>query len=148
MKFCIFVSCCAALTFYSVAVPRNVDLDGIAVGSYSFYSTDEITSPYITRVTDLGFSYIYECKSTDADKVRPLFSRIDGESITVDKGISTKKILKTLGARVVANSDFGTYAYTPRNQTYIMQNNHKINVQIFHGEDTTTVGFPVILGSY
>ena len=135
-----------------MAVPNRVALDEIAVGTYSFYSTDEIKSPYITNTIDLGFAYIYECASSDAEKIRRLFKRIDGESISFDTAISTRKILDMLNARVVSTDNTHgmemVCAHNPRQRNYIVEGGRKINLQIAKSKDKTTIGIPVILGSY
>ena len=133
--------------FSSFVKAPVVHLESLAEGSYSFYSTDKIESVYFTNVIDLGFSYIYECDSCDAGKVRPLFTRIDGESIAVDN-IGTSKILRALGGHVVSQSDFGIYAYSARIASYIIEDNRKINIQIAYSDDRIIIGWPVILGSY
>ena len=148
MKFCVFLSTCICFVIYGVGIPRSTQLETIADGIYSFYSTDRVESPYITNTIDLGFSYIYECQSTDASKVRQLLNRVDGESILFTTDISKRKILDHLGARIVSVSGFGIYAYTPRTNNYITNNNRKINIQIAQKGNKTVIGSPIILGSY
>jgi len=141
----------ACLVFYSIAGTSDPQLENLGHGEYSFYSTEVVSSPYITKTTDLGFSYIYVCDSRDAAKVRPLLTRIDGESITVTN-IDKAAVLKKLKYRTVSQSDVCSvaviYAYSPRGETFIRNGRQKINLQIATNGQTTTVGWPVILGSY
>jgi len=152
MKFCIFISTCLSLVFYGVVGPANINLDDFFSGDYAFYSTAVIESPLITSVDFTGFSYIYHCKSSNASKIRPLFTDEDGESVTFIGNIQNTAVLKNLGARIVSESDAGgigiIYAYTPKISAYITENGKKINLQIAQREETTTIGWPVILGSY
>jgi len=149
MKFCIFLAASVCLVFWGiVAPPSSAPLESVAHGTHYFYSTDFVESPYITNTTDLGFSYIYETHTSNAKKVRSLFNRIDGESIVFDSPVPTKKILDTLGARVVTTSGFGVFAYTPKKSHYIVENGRKINLQIVQRDNITHIGWPVILGSY
>ena len=151
MKLCLFVAFAACLVFYSVAGVASPHLETLGHGEYSFYSTDVVASPLITNTTDLGFSYIYNCNSKDAPKVRKLFTRIDGESIELES-ISADKILRTLNHRAISQTQISdvkiVYAYSPRGSTFIKDGNSKINLQIAVNNQTTTVGWPVILGSY
>jgi hypothetical protein len=131
------------------------NLETLGDGTFAFYSTDRVESPLVTDTIDLGFAFIYECKSADAAKVRALFNRIDGESIRLENyGGNTNRILKSLRARAVTASDFGTYAYTPKIKAFITMTkssgagNAHINLQIVQNQDVTIVGWPVILGSY
>ena len=151
MKLCIFIAVAACLVFYSIAGASDPQLEKLGQGEYRFYSTDIVSSPYITRTVDLGFSYIYVCDSADATKVRKLFTRIDGESITL-ANTDKAAVLKRLNYQTVSVSEVSsiavTYAYSPRGKTFITDNEQKINLQIAVSGRTTTVGWPVILGSY
>jgi hypothetical protein len=124
----------------------------LGAGNYSFYSTETVQSKYFTNVIDLGFSYIYECESTNANRVRPLFKNLDGESIRLNAEESIDAILKKLDAIVVSQSTIGDlkniYGYTARNAQYITEKHRKINLQIAVNNNAVTIGFPVILGSY
>jgi hypothetical protein len=147
----LFITIATCLVFFSIAGAVNPQLETLGHGEFRFYSTDAVSSPYITKTVNLGFSYIYYCDSRDATKVRALFTRIDGESITL-KGKSARAITQKLGYRVVSESRISNvvsvYAYSPRGQAYLQSGGQKINLQIAVSGQTTTVGWPVILGSY
>jgi len=134
--------------FAGVADPR---LEILGDGEYRIYSTEWVENDLITNTTNLGFSYIYHLKSHNAAEVRKLFTKIDGESITLNN-ISKTTVLKKLGYKIVANSNIDnikiTYAYSPRGKTFIKDGAQKINLQIAKNKDTLIVGWPVILGSY
>jgi len=151
VKLCIFVATCACLVFFSIAGAVNPSLENLGSGEYCFYSTEIVSSVYITNTTDLGFSYIYHCNSINAAKVRKLFTQIDGESITL-KDKSARTVMQKLGYRFVSQSRISdvvsVYAYSPRGEAYIQSGGQKINLQIAVNGRTTTVGWPVILGSY
>jgi len=151
VKLCIFIALSACLVFYSIAGTVNPQLETLGRGEYRFYSPEIVSSAYITKITDLGFSYIYHCNSRNAAKVRALFTRIDGESITLN-GKSARAVTQKLGYRVVSKSSISNvvsvYAYSPRGQVYIQSGGQKINLQIAVNGQMTTVGWPVILGSY
>jgi len=151
MKFCLFITLCTCLVFHGVAAAENPALEKLGDGEYSFYSTEIVSSSLITKTTDLGFSYIYTCNSKNAAKVRALFTRIDGESITIEN-TTAKRILQFLKYQKISETKISNvktiYAYSPRGQVYIQNAGQKINLQIAVNNQTTTVGWPVILGSY
>jgi len=151
VKFCIFISGCICLIFYSFATVADPQLEILGHGEYCFYSTDIVTSEYITKTTDLGFSYIYHCDSKNAGKVRKLFDHIDGESITLE-GSSVQAVLKKLKGRIVSQSSIGEiqtiYAYILRGNTFIKNGRQKMNLQIANNGTALIAGWPVILGSY
>ena len=152
MKFCIFLSLSICLIFYGVITPRQFGLENYFAGEYAFYSTDLVESPLVTRRQELGFSFIYFTRSEDAAELRRLFTRIDGESITLDIKQSTSEILKKLQARQVSRDRIGDlttiYAYSPKVPTYIIVDGERINIQIAQANNRTLIGFPIILGSF
>ena len=154
MKFCIFLSLSISLIFYGIASPTQHEfrLENYFTGTHAFYSSDRIQSPHIINTIDLGFSFIYYVRSENAHIVRPLFKNIDGESITLDNNLDTNNILRRLGASEVSQSNFSEldilYAYSPKIPTYIIAHGQSINIQIVQRGNTTTIGWPVILGSY
>ena len=153
MKFCIFSAICISLVFYGIVNPQaEFQLEKYFYGEFAFYSAEKVESPLITRTVDLGFSFIYFTSSQNAGELRQYFSRIDGESVTVNSRLNTKSVLRELNAKEVSRSTIGelsiVYAYSPRISTFITQNGKRINIQIATREDRTTIGLPVILGSY
>ena len=151
MKLCLFIAMCACLVFYGTATVADPQLEKLGVGEYQIYSTQLVDSSLVTRRHDTGFSYIYYCDSRDATSLRKLFTKIDGESITLENGSATS-VLKKLNYNPVSQSNLSSmnvvYAYSARAKTFIVNNRQKINLQIAQNGNTLTVGWPVILGSY
>jgi hypothetical protein len=152
VKFCIYVAACISLIFYGFTDTFNPRLERLGSGDYFFYSTETVSSPYITNTVDLGFSFIYRCRSEDAGKLRQNFTRIDGESIVLDGSISVRAVLQKLNYNIVSRSYIGAgetvYAFSGRGKDFIRNGTKKINLQIAFNGEKITVGWPVILGSY
>ena len=151
MKLPIYLALCVSLIYYTTATVSNPCLETLGEGEYCIYSTQAITSPLVTKRNDLGFSYIYYCDSGDAARLRSLFDSIDGESITLTN-TNASSVLAKLHYQEVSQLTLGEtqliYAYSPRGKSFIMDNNTKINLQIVITGGITTVGWPVILGSF
>jgi len=151
--------------FHSIASPSgNPRLEILGSGEYSFYSTETISSDLIIKTVNLGFSNIYVCNSKDANKVRALFTNIDGESISIANVKNIQAILRKLNYdavarfckagsyRKISQSNIAghqiIYAYSPRAAAYITDNRQKINLQIAQSSNALIIGWPVILGSF
>jgi len=121
-------------------------------GYFSIYSRDTVRSPLIIRRLDMGSGFIYTTRSEDAATLRQKFNTIDGESITLDRHVPTRDILAVLGhTKVSSRTDSVmtiTYAYSGRGRDFIEHGGSRINLQIAHRGNRTTVGWPVILGSF
>jgi len=147
------MSLCIVLIFYAIVVPpQEFRLENYFTGDFAFYSSERIQSPLVTHTTDLGFSFIYHTASQNATALRRNFTRIDGESVTMHRHKETRTILQRLDARKVSTSTIGeidiVYAYTSRIPTFITKGGRRINIQIAHRSNRTTIGWPVILGSF
>jgi len=147
VKLCIFIALCGCLVFYSIAAPVDPALENLGAGEYHIYSTENVSSELVTKTTDLGFSYIYHCESSDAAQLRSLFTHIDGESIVLENK-SAAQVLRTLRYKEISRTDDIVYAYSPRGRTFINAGNKRVNLQIAKSNNTLVVGWPVILGSY
>ena len=140
MKLCLFVAMCACLVFYSTATVTDPQLEKLGNGEYQIYSAQLVESSLVTNCQDTGFSYIYSCDSKNAGNLRKLFTKIDGESITI-KNKSAKSVLDTLNYRQVSQSVLGSiktiYAYSARAKTFIKDGKQKINLQIYRASSSS-----------
>ncbi|MCL2228320.1 MAG: YwmB family TATA-box binding protein [Firmicutes bacterium] len=154
MKFAIFVALSLALVIIGLATPNRVRLEELSdMGIFRIYSTEVVESPLFQSVASVGFAFIYSIDPRDAERARAKFTRIDGESIsfsTSHKDVDT--ILRTFGANVVSVSQIGsissTLAHTNRNDRFIVTEGQRVNLQIAVNGGRTTVGWPMILGSF
>lgn len=151
-KFWLYLSLCVSLVFYSLSVDSNPKLEQLGEGELCIYSTQDVHSRLIKRRVETGLGYIYYIESSDAAKVRAMFSYIDGESITLNGQKTAQAILAKLGYTKTSSSYDGimdiVYGYSASCNTYILQDNKKINLQVATRDGRVTVGWPVILGSY
>ena len=153
MRFCIFMAGCISLIFYGIVSPsREFRLENYFTGEFAFHTTDNIQSSLITRTTNLGFAFIHHTHSYDAVYLRPRFSRIDGESITIREQLDAQDILTTLNARRISTSRIGeiyiVHAHTNRIPVFITHDGRRSNIQIAIRDSSTTIGWPAILGSF
>jgi len=153
VKLCIFIAVCISLVFFSVNTSYNPQLEKLGSGEYQIYSTETVTSPLITKVINLGFSYIYHTDTNNAADLRKLFTYIDGESIILtDSNLTAEHVLLILNYHPISAWQNGelvsTYAYSIRSKNFITNDNKKINLQIAQNGNILTVGWPVILGSW
>ena len=148
------MSLCLALIIVGVLSPSRVRLEDITnEGVFRIYSTDVVYSPLIVSRTSVGFAFIYHVCPSNVQDVRKLFTRIDGESISF---CSSKKcvdgVLRLFGARVISTSQIGniesTLAKTRQNDRFIVADGQRVNLQIAVSGERTTVGWPLILGSF
>lgn len=146
-KLILYITACLCLIYTSLTDVQNPRLEILGSGEYCFYSRDQINSSLITKKIDSGIGFIYYCDSSNAGVLRPLFEKIDGESITLKK-TSPTKILKLLNYNKVSSTSEVYYGYSNRGKAFIKNGNTKINIQISSRDGITTVGWPVILGSY
>lgn len=146
-KFPLYIALCAVLVFYSAATAANPKLEVLGEGTYAIYSREDIQSPLITRRVSSGIGYIYYTDSKNVSVLRTRFDSIDGESIQIS-GESAKEIFRKLGYNEVSSSGDIYYGYSSRGLAFIKSGGQKINLQISERNGMTTVGWPVILGSY
>lgn len=117
----------------------------------TFTLTDYFTGEYITYSSipasessiSLGFCHLnYNAKS----------SSTIGESITISD-FEISSAIKTLKANIIKSEYLGNgttviYAYSPLINTYVSLENKKVNLQIALTDNKTTIGWPLILGSF
>ena len=131
---------------------REFRLEDFFTGDMAFHTAEYVQSPHITHTVNLGFAFAHHAQSHDATALRPKISNIDGESVRMDFYKDTRTILRTLGARKISQTRIGdikiTHAFAPRIPTFITKDGARVNVQIAHRANRTTVGWPVILGSF
>jgi len=153
MKFCVFVTLCAVLIFYSSASVANPNLEILGEGEVRIFSTEVVESPLVDRVTNVGFAFIYHTTSANAPYLRAKFTRIDGESITLrGTDLTARQVLRTLNYRKISSNAVGAleyyYAFSMRGSDFIISGDTRINLQVAQRGDVLTVGWPVILGSF
>lgn len=142
-RWLIFCSFCVCLIFYSLAIDVTPKLEMIGPGEYCFYVSGQVPS---SSLIDRVINNMVFCDSKNAKAVRALLPNIKGESITIEN--LKKDVLKTLNYQKVKVNNFGIYAYSVRNANFVRLDNKKINLQIAVRGNFTTIGFPIILGSY
>jgi len=142
-KFFLYIPFCICLIYVSFVNTHDPALEVLGAGEYCIYSRDVVTSNLITKRIDSGIGYIYYCDSSDAAALRPLFKKIDGESIILEN-CSMQRVYKILNYKKVGSH----YGYSNRGRAFIKDGNTKINLQVVQRGDVTVVGWPVILGSY
>jgi len=126
------------ILFYAKNNSNNFSLLNYFSGEYCAYSTQESEN-----CISLGFCNISQTKD-DA-------SYVIGESIKI-KNLEINTALKTLKAKVVKTEHLNNitiiYAYTPLINTSLIEKNKQINLQIAINNEYTTIGWPLILGSF
>ena len=154
-KFFLYIALCVCLIYVNFANQRDPALEILGQGEYCIYSRDNIllnptAVDLIIKRIESGIGYIYYCKSQDAKTLRPLFFKIDGESLSLcNTSQSANTILRKLKYKAVSSDISGNlYGYSDYGKTFVKNGNKKINLQISIRNNTTTIGWPVILGSY
>ena len=142
-KFFLYIALCVCFIYASFVNLRDPALEVLGRGEYCIYSRDVVTSPLITKTLNSGIGFIYYCESTDAKQLRKLFTKIDGESLTLED-FSTHLVFKKLNYKKVIPG----YGYSARGKTFIKNGKSKINLQVVARDNVVIVGWPVILGSY
>ena len=146
------MAACIILIFYGIMMPREFRLENYFVGEFAFHSAKNVQSHLISHTANLGFAFIHYTTSTNATQLRRKIPRIDGESVTLNHQKSSQAILRKLRARKVTSNTIGdieiVYGYSPRIRTFITKNNQRINLQIATRDNRTTIGWPIILGSF
>lgn len=151
-KLCLFLAFCAALVFYHFETLSNPKLETLGAGYFRIYSREDVCSPLVTNRRSIATGFIYVTRSENADELRNKFTHIYGESIILDEYMPKHEVLRALGYRAVLQQNNHmmriTYAYSGRGRDFITENNNRINLQIASRNGVTTVGWPVILGSF
>ena len=117
----------------------------------TFTLTDYFTGEYITYSSipesessiSLGFCHLNNNTKS---------SSTIGESITISD-FEISSAIKTLKANIIKSEYLGNgttviYAYSPLINTYVSLENKKVNLQIALTDNKTTIGWPLILGSF
>jgi|GEM_PF-1112488 len=152
-KFILYLTLCVCLIFIGLNNVGEPPLEVLGSGEYCIYSRDAVESPLIEKRIDSGIGFMYYCKSSDAAKLRPLFTVIDGESITLEN-YSAAKVFKILNYKKISSSYIVEsaggiyYGYSNKGLSFITYGSVKINLQVAVRGSVTTVGWPVILGGY
>jgi len=144
MKLPLYIALCISLIYYSSAAAENPRLELLGSGEYAIYSRENIHSPLVTRRVASGIGFIYYTDSGNAAELRAKFDIIDGESIVLPAAFSAQQIFRKLGYREVSPG----YGYSPRAKTSITSDGQRINLQVASRNNSTVVGWPVILGVY
>ena len=139
MKKLIIVFALFFVLFYSANIKPKFSLLNYFSGNYACYTEQKLSSDS----TNLGFCYL--------NKTTPK-NNLLGESIVIEN-LEIGAALSTLNASVTKTeylSDGTTviYAYSNLIPTSINLNNEKINLQIATKNDISTIGWPLILGSF
>ena len=149
VKIPLYIAFCVALIFVSLSTPYSPRLEMLGSGEFAIYSREYVMSPLVTRRIESGLGFIYFTHSANAQRLRAKFTHIDGESITLDHHKPTRDILRKLGYRSVASNKPNIYyGFSSRATVFIRNGNTRINLQIAQRNGVTTVGWPVILGSF
>ena len=151
IKLVIYISISLALIYWALATTHHPQLETLGKGEHRFYSPEQISSPYITHIINVGFGFIHFTCSTKAPYVRTLFTQIDGESLTL-QGITAVQVFRKLNHRKVATQHSNVmriyYGYSSRTRTFITHNNQRINLQVAKRGNNVTVGWPVIMSGF
>ena len=125
--------------FYSHNYKNDFTLTDYFSGDYSYYSNTKNEDSL-----NLGFCYLSKTKLKNSSTM--------GESITC-KNLEVANAIKVLNAKVVYTEYFenGTtviYAYSPLINKTVKVKNKNINLQFAITNNSTTIGWPLILGSF
>lgn len=107
-------------------------------GNYTVY-----TSLAGEECVDLGFCYMNS---------KPVKEGVVGESVRVEN-LDISAAIRTLNAKVIKTEylDDGTtviYAHTNLINKHVVVEKKKVNLQIAFKDEITTIGWPLILGSF
>ncbi len=99
--------------------------------------------------------YLYSA-SSQAQVKRTLslsdIGNIKGESITLDENADVKSVLEKYDAYIIMEETCGKttsyYCYSPRLYQSVTLGGQSVNLHIAIGEQTTTLGTPIIFGGF
>lgn len=125
--------------FYANKTQQTFTLTDYFSGEYTTYSN----TPASDNSVNLGFCHLNANEKT---------ASTIGESITTTN-LEVSTAIKTLKANVVKseyleNGTIVIYAYSPLINNAVKVNNKKVNLQIALTDNITTIGWPLILGSF
>ena len=138
MKKLIIVFALIMVLFYSYNSQHSFTLANYFEGNINYYCKQQSPSSL-----NLGFCYLSQEKPNQ---------KIIGESITISN-LEVSTAIKTLKAKIIKtetlpNTTTVIYAYSPLIKSNIEINNKKTNLQIAIKDHITTIGWPLILGSF
>ena len=127
--------------FYSNNYKTDFSLEDYFSGEYYCYTEQPVNNNSI----NLGFCHLTINQKSSKNN-------IVGESVTT-KNIEINSALQTLKAKVIkteylSNGTTVIYAYTNLIKSSVELFNTKVNLQIALNNNTTTIGWPLILGSF
>ena len=140
MKQFIIFSALVMVLFYSNSYYNNFSLEHYFNGDMSYYYENSTSGNNI----NLGFCFL----SHEQDNSNKLI----GESVCINN-LEIGSALSTLKAKVVKTeylSDKTTviYAYSPLIKKSLNIENNNVNLQIAYKNDSSIIGWPLILGSF
>ena len=138
MKKFIFFIVIAIILINSKHNTQQFSLNNYFTGSYYCYTNSKNSNGI-----NLGFCNLSTTKAKQ--------NTIIGESMQVEN-LEISTAIKSLKAKVVKteylNNQTIIYAFTPLIKTNIILNNKKVNIQIAIKNNISTIGWPLILGSF
>jgi len=144
MKISLYITLCVCLIIASIYRDDHVKLETLGSGEFAIYSTQDIQSPLVDRRIQTGLGFIYFTHSSNANQLRQKFTQIDGESIRLDRPKTSSQIFRLLNFQKLCNN----YGFSNKMPVHITANGQRINLQVSNRNGVTTVGWPVILGSF
>ena len=152
IKFVMYVTLCVCLIFWHFAHLQNPALEVLGAGEFRIYSRQKVESHLISRRIDIALGHVFITASYNANALRAKFTHIDGESITLNWRIPARYILNKLGYHKIESQTIHrmhiTYAYSARGRDFITSGSDRINLQIVERANSTTIGWPILLGGY
>lgn len=123
-------------------------------GTHSFFTTQKVSDENSSIIKN-GNGYLISCESCYSPKLlsKLNLSQLSGESFCFNGTLKDiADILKSLEAQIVKtennSSIYIIYAYSPKIFKSVFVENQKVNIQIAKKQELTTVGSPLILGSF
>lgn len=139
MKKIIIVILLFVIIISSNGVKKNFSLLNYFDGEYSSYTNHMINEKSI----NLGFCYMQKEVATNG---------VIGESLKLNNfeiGDALKKLnAKVIKTEYIENGKIVIYAYSNLINSNVRVENKLVNLQIVHNDETTIIGWPLILGSY
>ena len=153
VRFVLFLTLCFALVGYHFLTLANPRFESLGMdGTVYFFTRDDVRSDLVKSRTQIATGFIYRADVGNASLLRKKFTHIDGESIVINGYVDVSIILRQFGHRVVRTQYTAQtriyYAFSGSFRSFITSGGDRINLQIAKRAGRTTIGWPVILGSY